>query len=1841
MAQYTCGSSSYALRNETLNASTVADIASTGGADAYTRVLYVSNGGVANNLTVTQKGSAVVYNNGLIDGLILSNGGAIPRLQVSKGGTVRNATISGTVECWAYNGGKIDGATVAGGAYVILYSGAAMSNTTFNNATLFFICSGAVASNITIKYNATQARNCLSGGVLSNCNIYTNGIYYMRGGTANEVYVSGGAFHISGGAADNILVSSGGKLYVSNGTLGEVTQRGAGSATTVIQATGGTIDTLRVSGGGVQIASDAVVNNLIITASESLKVWISSGGTVNGGETTNSYEFRMEADGGTIKDFTVGEGTYVYWSAGHASNVTFASNAGKLRFLGSNTAALTIESSLIYRKKDGSDNRGLIEGTMIDCTIMDGGYLAQSGGLNNGMTVAGTLDVSAGTAQNTTVAQGGVLNVSAGTVAGVVVQNGGKAVFSAAATGVVESGGFVSVENGAEVAFVETALENFVFTGSATLHEATTADHATVATGGNLHVLGGKADNATVNGSMTVSTGSVEKITVNDGGTLIVYTNSATHGEAIDITLKSGANLGFVEGAWAWGTENWALASNVVVEAGASVTMANFTRLVDVQAGEGAVLVHKSNRTGLGGANTNIAKGVINDGSFGDDFEVVNGVATGLYLTGDGTKIRSCGDFQSGLTIKDASVVSGGSAYFYTGVTIDGLEVYGTGGTGGTVLGSTWLGGVTGSGIRVGSGGSVYASNADLAVSGVVISGGTMDLAKGNVDDALVSGGTLTMNGADAVIDKLTVVSGAEVGIGYLYASNGTINSLTHAAKGSAYLRGVTVNEYHAIGTNGIPRLYFSGGVIKGGDTTGTAEFWMYNGAVASDMTFNTGAYVHVNTGATVTGGSFNGTRLSVKGTVNALTIYKSDGGEATSNGLFAGGVMSDCTVANGAIYQQKGGSNIGMTVSGTMNVVGGTMDDAEVVAGGFVSASGGTIRNLHMSGLNASGTIMEGTVVSGATIEDYAIIQINSGAVLYDPILRMNTPTTISGKYARINIGNNGVSGGVVSGGLIAGNGNTIEFYMYSGGVASDVLFENGAYVAVNKGAIVSGGTMTGGTINMRSGEVSGVILAGGVLNFHDNASLSGLASGITVTDTGRIDAAYKGEIRGAVLVSGGSMRAYATANEVDGTVVSNGGEFRVYTGATVTNTTVSSGGKMFVSSTARVGGITAEAGCEMFIFGAALVEGITAEAGALVSLDFSGAGTGATFDTLADCNTTIDLYNVGTATKTFNIATTGNTNQQFAMLGSGIFEGTFKAGDTYVDPFTCQQLVVAADATTIDVTSYTRTSTTQAVGFASSGTFINNGKDKELMWNGATVSGAVKLIDADAAAAITGDAWMDICACSVDTAGAAIYGTDVNIDFNGKVRYQLHGGGDTVGNLAAGANYGGSVKGVEILTYNTTYTGVGYAGGFGDVDGEIDVIFAGGNTINKDFYGGALYNASKVAANTTTSVGDIKMTFGEKATNSISVKGNVYGASAVKAGTVTTAATLHTVGDVELTLKAGTLTDGKCVFAGGYATGHDTAKTAPVYTVESVTVSVTGGSWGLTHGGRGIFGGAMASDNLVDGAEASGVYAQVGNVNMTITGGTMGNVYGGGWAQKGAKSEVGNVNMTITGGTMGNIFGGGSTSTSGGSTVAGDVTITVSGGTISNAIYARGQFATDATGTASVIFTGSKSFTFADGVYGYSNVSGIEADGATLSFTGYTGTFTGKVGGFDSITLDGATAMTLGTAYEDVKNTAWTFDAVERDAALAGTAFLSWSDADFTGGTITLNQADGDAVAWDLVSAGTGTVYNKFDVRIDGQSILSETIDIDDVIAGTGTVYDGWGFTDENGTLKFKQLA
>ena len=1138
--------------------------------------------------------------------------------------------------------------------------------------------------------------------------------------------------------------------------------------------------------------------------------------------------------------------------------------------------------------------------------------------------------------------------------------------------------------------------------------------------------------------------------------------------------------------------------------------------------------------------------------------------------------------------LAERTIVSGAGARLYISKgTANSTMVY-SGGSG-CVLGGTVNDTV------VFSGGSLFVSGG--TVNGTVLSGNSAKLyvSQGTVNDTLVSsGGKMYVyhnETAPATLGTVTLRGkGGESGtadVVFCRIMGGTVDKIVASGGYVHIASGAVVGNLSAYAKEAIKVYVSSGGVVNGGYTSGSFEFRLENGGgTVKNLTVGPQTYLFWSAGyaSGVTIAS-NAGQFRFYGSSNEalliedMTIYGSAKADSATRGLQRG-VMSNCRLMSGAFMRQGGGINKNMTVAGTLHI------------------SGGETQDLTVSGYNAQ-IIASGGTISGARIEDYGKFTVREGATLLDPIIHMNSATAIkvgaNWQYARLNVGSTGIAGGYVSGGTAGAftsgtPGNTLEIYAWSGGVMEDMTYNWGAYVGVYSGATISGGTFNRATLSLRGGRVENI-----------------------------------------VLTSGASVIYNANGGTLDGATVSSGARVGVSSGAHVSNVNLLSGGSLYVYGN-----------------GAKAV-GISADAEAYVRFSFFSTDperTEAYLDTLANINAPVDVVSAA-AGMTYTLAETGNAALAITAEYLG-FTVDLVNGGTTINPFG-QKYTVAADATTLQVDAYTVTAADEAKTLLEEYDAINSG-DRALAWNGVTLGSGTAVTLADNH--IAGNGWLEFDGVNLDSK-SVIYGAAGTL--TGGMNY-LAQSGSVIGNFAAGAAASGTVASVKLTAFDAEFAGVTYAGGFGNVGktennefvaGTIDTVLSSGAAISKDFYAGALANYAKT--NTATAVGDITARIAMSVTDEVTgattlgkIKGNVYGASAVKAGTISTspATPIHTVGDVTLTLAAGDLTDTKCVFAGGYATGSDAVKSAPVYTVESVTATVSGGSWGLAHGGRGIFGGAMAGDNIGN----SGVYAKVGDVNLTVSGGTMGNIYGGGWAQKNAMSEVGNVSITVSGGTIANIFGGGSHSTSGGTTVAGNVTITVSGGTITGNIYARGQLEGDTVANADVIFTGSTNFGCS--VWGYSRVPEQNETGedtnATLRFTTYSGTFTGDIGGFAGVTLDKNTKATFANPTEGtqtVTNTAWIFDATERSVGMTGTAFLNWTAADFTGDTITLNLATGDSNSWTLVSAASTTAYNKFDVLVDGASILSETLDLDQAIVGGA--YDGWGFTNDNGTLKFAKLA
>ena len=1503
----------------------------------------------------------------------------------------------------------------------------------------------------------------------------------------------------------------------------------------------------------------------------------------------------------TADNITVYSGGLLTVSSATLNNVTVSGNTNK--WYG--------ETAMARMNVSGKGN--IIGGSAVNaCRIMvySGGVVsnfvahtsthlyAYANALISGCEIhCANLEVRAGTVRDTTVDSGGILKftrAASGQTFDVTIGSNGSAAITSGGTmtrttAVGYDGGAATIMVSSGAAVSTTIGSSGAMTVSKLAWYTPAVTSTTLTDRGSLELYGVASDTVANNwGRMNVRSGGVASgVTLDDGGKTYLYANAS----ADAVTANANGYFYLYSGA---------AATNVVENGGFAWGQAG-TELTFVSNAFSDVSIH----------------------SHATIHEVTT--ATNLQVAGsDGTIVSA---IAFGGIINNIELASGGLLLVNSGY-ISGATVH--------------------------SGGSIYIqlNNDKTFLSGAVVeSGASMTMKGGSVQNVTVSGGVVSDDADNTITDTA-----------HLDVYGGTLDSLTVIGISGCYGRSNVQTD-----TNKRICAVISGGIVNS-VTMENAGFVTVSGATVSNVTlhkdtdFKAWCYVKnvsssMNTRLYIYSG---GTAVNVSVLYGAQCEAFVASGGVLSNialdrigyfGAYSGALIKDGILSGkGADMQGRGGMISGLTLisSGAMFVSNGGVKGNNVISGGYLRVgskgavavadstfiSGGYGEKIVSAGKEkytsgvATAFVSSGGKLTNSLIGDGAHVIVRSNGIASNTALlginSYDANTQDQMMMARIH----------VSGGALWQGGDVlkhVQAIVYSGGSTEGITLGSGAHVYVSANATVTN-LVADGTLDfgLRGGTAENTLVKKGSMTI----SNGGVASGTT--------------LRGGVLRL---INATAVASD---TVVSNGGVISCHSGGgTFENTTVSKGGYLY-GVFGTYNGVTVSSGGSMRIYasGGAVVTGLTAEAGANLILDFSRVSGGSlNIDSLVGVNAPVTVVNY-TTDKSYTLAETGNENLEISINYQG-FYNEFGAGETYLSPiYGGRAFTLDAEGKTLSIATHSMSGTiltTEAADLATSGAFLTgyvNSDDKALMWADVQFGSAVTF--ATSAANIAGDAWIDLDRTQA-AAGGTIYGAEGDCMSDATIRYLIHGAG-SVGNFAGGATSGGVVGGVELVGFNNTY-GQTYLGGMGTVQGLVSARVSSGNTLAKDFYAGALANYAKTGE--VTSVGGIDTTIalhmsaGTAKETKFYAKGNIYGASQVKAGVVTTAATVHEVGDVVLTISNGETTKGNqmCIFAAGYATGHDAEKALPVYTVESVTATIAGGTW-LTGeagacGGRGVFGGAFAGDNTTDAT--AGVWAKVGDVNLTISGGTLGNVYGGGWAQKGALSEVGNVNLTIKGGTISNVFGGGSHSTSGGTTAAGNVTITVSAGTISGNIYARGQVAGDTTGSATVIFTGAKNFEC--GVWGYSYVpepgqQGV-GTGATLYFTGYAGTFSGEIGGFDGTTLDGNTTMTLGTAAGGVSNAAWKFDTTERYTALAKSAFLDWSAADFTEDTIAVNLATGSATEWDLVKASgaTAETFNKFDVQVDGTSILTETLDLDQAIVGGA--YAGWGFTLEEDTLKFKHLA
>lgn len=250
----------------------------------------------------------------------------------------------------------------------------------------------------------------------------------------------------------------------------------------------------------------------------------------------------------------------------------------------------------------------------------------------------------------------------------------------------------------------------------------------------------------------------------------------------------------------------------------------------------------------------------------------------------------------------------------------------------------------------------------------------------------------------------------------------------------------------------------------------------------------------------------------------------------------------------------------------------------------------------------------------------------------------------------------------------------------------------------------------------------------------------------------------------------------------------------------------------------------------------------------------------------------------------------------------------------------------------------------------------------------------------------------------------GGVLYGTSY-VYVGGKTQVNSNASSSVI-NRALGGNVFGAGCG-----YSASSTS-------GQVTGGTNVVIADNAYVERGVYGGGSYGYTEATANIHILGGTIGcVAGGVNGTSYLStIKGGVFGGACQNKG-----------GTTNVTMKDGTINGG--IYGGSNYNG----------TVSGLaTVNVSGGS------AENVFGGGLGSSTEM----SSGTV-------VNVSGGTINNnVYGGG--EEG--TVTGNTNVTVSGGSMNDVYGAGKGSSSQNANIAGKTYVTVTGGTMAN-VYGGGE--------------------------------------------------------------------------------------------------------------------------------------------------------------------------------------
>ena len=903
------------------------------------------------------------------------------------------------------------------------------------------------------------------------------------------------------------------------------------------------------------------------------------------------------SSGITSDGVTLTRDTMTVLDGGIANNISIHSNGNLTVSDGgtANDAIVNAYGSMII-SSGGVANRTLLRGGLVyisggtveDTDVYSGSATIYDNGLaNNTILKEGLVTVfEGGVANNTQISSRGRLFVSQGGDASNVVVNS-EGVFSVfaggEATDVIESGGYVEVENGAEVSFVPNINSGLTLTsagryqrGRATAHSGTIFADVTI-NGGTLTVFeSGLVSNAFLyRGALVLSSGATLT------GRYVFFDNAV---------VSAASNAVFNFDLTHQAPETTALVNGLSVVQGSPT----YTLTVDKSVASGFYFLAEGS-TGFNSTisvfdSDGMSLGVLNLGTT----VLINGVDYTLSLY-DTTLCLSVGgasvpkQFEGIELLNVSKTVHEGETYNNTTVLSRGELTVSSGGVVNNTVVNSWgdlsvFGGVANDTIVNSSGGMLIASGG-IANNITVQSRGNIEVYDGGTANNITLDEYAWLNIYDGIVDNVSVNKGylyiefgggtatnidwtpCEGRVEYRYDAYVTFISKysgVYYGNSNQLLSQAQLFESKSLGSSDIMYV-MSGGTAShiSGSGSGWYEISIWDGGVMNDAVISSGM-VYI-----LSGGTANNIDISMG------DLWISSGGVA--NSVFVN--------ASSWLFVESGGTatNVFWTPCvGTIEAYDGGVSFAPGQHSGvYYGANNQLLSNTtEMSaktiGASASMFVMQDGVAKQTTVNGSGSLYVCENGLAESTIVNTNgglritsggtvTQTTISGGWGTV------AKGGSAS---VTTLNNSGRLYVENGGRATDIVINNGGSINVS-----SGGTAT--NINAASGAYLGLTVtpdtyAQGTYNGNAFEVKDGLISGVTIS-SGYVSVSSGGRAE-SVIMNKGSIYLYeggvannTTINsawfsirggEARNTTVNSGGSANIYSGGKLTGKTVFNNG-------------------------------------------------------------------------------------------------------------------------------------------------------------------------------------------------------------------------------------------------------------------------------------------------------------------------------------------------------------------------------------------------------------------------------------------------------------------------------------------------------------------------------------------------------------------------------------------------------------------------------------------------------------------------------------------------------